>query len=229
MIYEIRFDVDTPVITTTDIHLDSLFYGISPAAHNKDFFVDRNTCCARLAVLPIPVDCAKIGKDFIYCCTAADYINAEAISDTATKRRDGEDYMYYHKQQTPRKGIDKDHMIKLYGVACSAVTFRCSSSNLPSLERYVKRLKNIGAMRKQGYGHITGYEITPFPEADWKDCLIENGRAARNIPESFLETEGRQFLRCFPPYWLPDGKVSCAAVGEFAALKDGVYLSPFKR
>lgn len=229
MIYEIRFSIDTPVITTTDIHLDSLFYGVCPAAHNKNYFVDRNTRSDRLGVLPIPIDCAKIGGDFIYCCTAADYISAEAVCDTATKRRDGEDYMFYHKQQTPRKGIDKDYMMKLYGVVCSAVSFRCSSSNLSALERYVKRLKNIGGMRKQGYGHITGYEIITMPEADWRDCLIENGRAVRNIPEAFLEGEGRQFLRCFPPYWLPDGKINCAAVGEAAELKDSVYLSLFRR
>lgn len=229
MIYELIFKVDTPIITNTDIHLDSLFCGISPAAHNKNFIVDKQTLARDIPVIPIPIDCVKIGEKFIYCCSAADYVNASAIHDTSTKRRDGEDYMYYHKQQTPRTGIDKDYMLKLYGVACTAVKFRCSSSNLSSLDRYARRVNNIGGMRKQGYGHVTYYEVIPLPDMDWRDCLTENGKAIRNIPQDFLENECRQFLRCFPPYWLLDGKVQCCVVGEFAELKKEVFLSPFKR
>lgn len=37
MIYEIRLNISVPVIATEDIHLDGIFYAVSPAAHNKIF------------------------------------------------------------------------------------------------------------------------------------------------------------------------------------------------
>ena len=229
MVYEITFDVATPVIATMEIHLDSILYAVSPAAHNKDKQINRFTLQSDVKDLPIPVDCIKRKSQFVYCCSTADFINPHKITDNATKRRDGYDYMYYHRQQTPRKGYDKDCMLKLYGVACESVKFLASSSNIADLHRYLRRVKSIGGMRKQGYGEVTGYTVDERPEMDWRDCVCQRGFAIRNIPSYFLETQYKNISRCRPPYWLLDRTENCAVPGDRIILKDDVYLSEFRR
>lgn len=229
MIYEVIFKVKAPIIATSDIHFDSILYAVSPARHNKDNIITRLTSQDQINDLPIPVDCIKIGDRYIYCCSVARYTNAYQITETSTKRKDGLDYMFYHTAQSPKSGIDKDSMIKLYGVSCEEVHFILSSSNLKELERYCKRIKSIGSMRKQGYGQVSDCVIVTRSDLDWHDCVINNGQAARNIPKCFLENECKSFDRCKPPYFLLDGKEAAAKVGDKAILKTDVYLSKFRR
>lgn len=229
MIFEIRFKVETPIIATSDIHFDSILYAVSPAGHNKENVITRFTPQSQINDLPIPIDCIKSGKKYMYCCSTADYINAYKITDTSIKSKRGLDYMFYHTAQSPKTGINKDCMIKLYGVACEAVHFLVSTSNLYELKRYCKRIKYIGTMRKQGYGQISNCEIIERSDLDWRDCVIDNGKAIRNIPECFLENGGSNFDRYKPPYFLLDGKEIIAKVGDKAILKNDVYLSEFRR
>ncbi len=229
MVYKLIFYVSTPIITTTDIHLDAVFSAVSPAAHNKEYYISRHTKFSDIKQLPIPIDCIKIDNEFLFCCSVADYHNANLICDSATKRKDGNDFLFYHRQLTPRKGIEKDSMLKLYGVSCEFVSFLLSSSNKNSVIRYARRIHNIGAMRKQGYGLVNKFEIEEMPNLVWKDCVINNNKAIRNIPQAFLENECHSFSPCKTPYWLLDGSQKCATVGEFADIKNDVFLSEFKR
>lgn len=229
MVYKLTFHVLTPIIATTDIHLDSIFSAVSPAAHNKAYAVTRHTSSNSISQLPIPIDCIKAGSEFVFCCSAASYEKASLICDSATKRKDGNDFMFYHRQLTPRKGIEKDAMLKLYGVVCESVSFLLSSSNISSVHRYARRVRNIGGMRKQGYGQITKYELDEMTELNWKDCVINNGKAIRNIPQEFLDNGCHSSAPCKTPYWLLDGSRKCATVGDFAVLKDDVFLSEFRR
>lgn len=221
--------MSAPVIATEDIHLDSILYAVSPAAHNKDIHLTRLTPAYSVPDLPIPIDCIRRNGCYIYCCSTAEFVGGQKIVDTMTKRKDGYDYMYYHSRKTPKTGIDKDWMVKLYGVCCEEVSFLASSSNYSSLDRYVRRIKSIGGMRKQGYGEVSGYEIKERPELTYQDCVIEAGRAIRNIPQELLSTQCRSRCRVKPPYWLLDGKQVCAAVGDKATLRDDVVLRKFKR
>lgn len=229
MIYEIRLNVSAPVIATEDIHLDGIFYAVSPAAHNKNIHLTRLTHSCDVPDLPIPIDCLYKDGCYIYCCSTAEFINGQRITDTMTKRKDGIDYMYYHSQKTPKKGIDKDWLIKLYGVCCEQVRFLVSSSNYNALARYVRRIHSIGGLRKQGYGEVVGYDIVPRSDLTYKDCVIENGRAIRNIPQKMLTRSCSASVRIRPPYWLLDGKLPCATVGEPAELREDVALHEFKR
>lgn len=229
MILELIFYMGTPIITNSEINIDSLFCGVSPANHNKDHFVNRQTKSGELNALPIPIDCAKLDGRYIYCSSCADFTDHKMITETATKRRNGEDVLYYHTMLTPRTGIDKDCMLKLYGVSCSSVSFLLSSAYPNEVDRYARRIKNIGGMRKQGYGHVRDFEIIERADLDWKDCIVQNGRALRNIPQSFLKNDVKSMLRCSPPYWMRDGIEPCAAVGDIAELKEDVYLSCFRK
>ena len=231
MIYKIVFQIVSPIITTSDICLDSIFYAVSPAGHNKDIYINRFTSAQSIGVLPIPIDCAKIGGRFIYLCSTFDFgSDAKLITDNATKRRDDKDYLYYHQKQTPRTGVDKDRMLKLYGVSTNAVSALLSTTNRAALERYVKRIKNIGGMRKQGYGEVASYQIIEMPAMEWQSCIVDDkGIALRNIPACFVRNKCTSIKACFPPYWLPDAAELCAAAGEAAELRDDVFLSPFKR
>ncbi len=228
MVYKLTFGVKTPVITQTNIHLDAIFSFVSPAAHNKDKHFTRFSNAKDIKQLPIPIDAVKRGGKWVFCCSAADYNNAAAICENATKRRDGKDVVYYHKALTPRKGIDKDVMMKLYGVVCESVSFLLSSSNRAAVERYARRVHNIGSMGKMGYGQVSGFTIEEI-EGGWEQCLIRNGKAVRNIPAGLIENTPHSEECCRSPYWLPDGKELCAAVGDFAVLAQDAFLSEYKR
>lgn len=228
-VYELEFKVTTPVITQTNIHLDALFSFVSPASHNKEYEITKWTDPKLIKQLPLPIDAVKLGSEFIFCCSAADFgNNAQFTCENATKRRDGEDFMYFHKNLTPRSGIEKDVMMKLYGVVCESVKFRVSSSNLASLERYARRVKNIGSMGKQGYGEVSGFYIRELID-DWKTCVVLGGKAIRNIPQVFLKNEVKSYDCCRCPYWLPGAKEKCASVGDLAVLSPFAYLSEFRR
>ncbi len=229
MVFELTFKILTPIITTTDIHLDAVFSAISPSGHNKDYVITRHTPSRSIKQLNIPIDCAKINNRFIFCCSVANFHNAETICDTACKRKSGEDVLYYHKNITRKTGIEKDSMIKLYGVSCDCVSFLLSSSNKSSVIRYAKRVNSIGGMRKQGYGQVTDFKLTERPDLSWKDCIVSNGKAIRNIPSIFIDGPCHSKSRCLCPYFLLDGKEPCATVGDFVKIKDDVFLSPFKR
>lgn len=228
MVYKLTFTVKTPIITQTDIHLDALFSFFSPAAHNKDYHITRFTEAKQIKQLPLPIDAVKRGNTWIFCCSAANYNDAKLICENATKRHDGADAMYYHKPLTPRAGIDKDVMLKLYGVVCSSVSFLLSSSNRAAVDRYARRVKFIGSMSKQGFGEVTGYNLEEIG-GSWEQCIIDGGKAIRNIPADLLQNETRSVDCCRTPYWLPDGKEPCAAVGEFALISPEAFLSEFKR
>ena len=228
MVYRLTFIVNTPIITQTDIHLDALFSFVCPASHNKDYQITKFTSAKEIKQLPIPIDAVKCGSDWIFCCSAADYNNASAICENATKRRDGNDALYYHKTLKPREGVDKDVMLKLYGVVCSSVSFLLSSSNRSDVERYARRVKFIGSMSKQGYGQVSSFTLEEIDDR-WERCLVSGSKALRNIPAALLDNVPRSVDCCRSPYWLPDGKELCAAVGEFAVLSPNVFLSEYKR
>ncbi len=228
MVYELEFKIRTPIITQTNIHLDAVLSFFSPVAHNKDYHINKFTSPDSIKQLPLPIDAVKCGNEWIFCCSSADFKDAKAVCDNATKRRDGKDALYYHKCLTPRTGVDKDVMLKLYGVACSSVLFLVSSSNRSDLERYARRVKNIGSFGRLGYGEVSGYTLSETA-LDWESCIIANGKAIRNIPEKLLATTARSVDCCRSPYWLPGGKERCATVGDMAMLANDAHLSEYKR
>lgn len=230
MIYEVEFKIGSPVVTNTEIHFDGIMCAVSPASHNKHMQVNRFTKAEDIITLPIPVDCIKIGKSYIYCCSSADYVNGTPIVDKSVKRKGGLDFLYYNQRQYINSTINKNCMLTLYCIACESIKFLVSSSNFKELDRYCRRVHNIGGMRKQGYGEVLGYNISEMPELNWQDCIITpDNIAIRNIPQEFCENTCNSELRCKPPYWLLDGKQQCSAVGEQAMLKDDIFLNEFKR
>ena len=67
MVYQITFFVKTPIITNSQIHLDALLSAIHPAMHNKEI-ITRNSPLNHVTDAPLPIDSAKIGNTWVWCC-----------------------------------------------------------------------------------------------------------------------------------------------------------------
>ena len=98
-----------------------------------------------------PIDSAKKGKIWVWCSTISDFDeSATFFNEKFSKRKDHTDYMYLAKKQTPRTGPERDRMETAYGVLCKYVKFYYSSKNNKEVERLLRRVKNIGGLRKNG-------------------------------------------------------------------------------
>ena len=157
MIARVRFSVAAPIITTAPIHLDALLTAVHPAMHNSGAVPTRGGSSKELKHAPLRMDKAIVDDIWVWCCTAADYVDASPYHDHICKRKDGIDYFYVDRQQTPRTGPGRDRMDTVYGVLCSSVQFWASmfDSSIYEFERICKRVHSIGGLRKMGYGIST--------------------------------------------------------------------------
>lgn len=222
MIYKITYYIKTPVITITPIHFDALLSAVHPAMHNIPALARRN---GRTGVInaPIPVDSVKRKWEWIWCCTTAEYSDdAIMYSDKITKRKTGTDYYYLSGKHTPRTGTGRDRCETIYGIMCSSVSFLAASSDLKELERICRRVKNIGGLRKMGYGEVCGMEIKET-DLKWEECLVRDGRALRTIPKSMLKGCQSKRITVHPPYWL-DEWTEGVFPGDQAELREDVRL-----
>lgn len=225
MVYEITFRVRTPVITSTPIHFDALLASVHPAMHNLNYLTRRSPA-QDVVTPPIPVDSAKCDSDWVFCCSAADYSDdAKPYQTKFTKRKDPGDYFYIRATQAPRTGPGRDRCDTVYGVVCSSIRFFASSQAENELNRISRRVRNIGAMRKMGFGEVTEYQIQPRPDLDWQRCLIDRGVAVRNLPAPLLQSECTRDIICRPPYWVASQMQPGAAAGDAAELRSEVWLN----
>lgn len=223
MIYRITYRVKTPIITVSPIHLDALLSAVHPAMHNIKA-ITRRSSRYEVITAPLPIDSARLGRDWVWCCTTADYSDdAIPYSDKITKRKTGIDYFYINGRQTPRTGTGRDRCDTIYGVVCSNVSFLASSSDKRELARICGRVKSIGALRRMGYGEVTEMEIEET-NLSWKDCLVRDYRAMRAIPKNMLTHCKTQRVVVHPPYWLHE-RVEGVLPGDFAELRKDVTLS----
>lgn len=231
MVYKVTFAIATPIITTTEIHFDSILSAVHPAMHNINA-VTRRSKKDEIITAPLPIDSAKIGRDWVWCCTTGDYgDNATTYTTKMTKRKDGMDYHYLNAKQTPRTGAGRDRCDTIYGVVCDSISFFVSVSsdkNRKELERICRRIKNIGGLRKEGYGAVKTMYVEET-EMSWENCLVKDGVAERNLPESFVQEECSKKIAVTPPYWLNDNLVRGVEAGERAVLKNEVFLNENRR
>lgn len=226
MVYKITFEVKTPIITDTPIHLDGLLSAVHPAMHGTEI-ITRNSTIAQMKDAPLPIDSAKIGNVWVWCCTAANYSDdAVPYQDHITKRKVACDYFYIESRQTPRTGPGRDRCDTVYGVSCSTASFLASTKDRKEIERICRRVKNIGGLRKMGYGEVTRFEVEETLYS-WRDCLEQEGIAVRNLPSEMLETPCNMRVPVKHPYWHPDHYIPGAFAGYDVKLKSEVWLNAY--
>ena len=75
MVYKVVFDVRTPIITNTPIHFDALLSAVHPAMHNG-YGLTRRSGAESVVTAPLPIDSVKINDTWMWCCSTADYADA---------------------------------------------------------------------------------------------------------------------------------------------------------
>lgn len=228
MVYEARIYVKSPIILTEAIHFDALLSSVHPAMHNLGTHLTRHSNSKEVRHAPLPIDSAKCENTWVWCATISDFDNtATFFNDKFNKRKDHIDYMYLKKRYTPGTGPARDKMETAYGVLCKYVKFYYSTTDNKEVERILKRVRNLGALRKMGYGEVSGFE-TQETNKSWQECLVKDGEAQRNLPEEIADGDYTKIC-VHPPYWMPSNEVSGIMYSNKCTLKEGVWLNEVKR
>lgn len=229
MIGRITFYLKTPIIFTNPIHLDGLLASVHPAMHNVGA-ISRFSQIDKIIVAPLPLDSIKINNCWVWCCSTGEFADDTTFfTDKFNKRRDQIDYLYLSGKHATGSGPARDRLESVYGAVCKSISFDFSASKINSrIEQLAKRVKNIGNMRKSGYGEVDRYEINEISNMTWQDCIIKNGEARRNLPQEMIVEKCDDIFNVVPPYWFPGGRKNGVTVGFECTLKDGVWLNEYK-
>lgn len=227
MVFQLIFKVRTPIIVDGPMHLDALLAAVHPAAHNQEIFLTRRSAAEDVHQIPLEIDRAWMpGGMWVCCCSTADYSDdAKPFSTKLATAKKPQDYFYLNAMQTPRTGPGRDRLDTVYGVACSSVSFLVSARKASKLDRLAKRVKNIGGLRKAGYGEVVEYELLERPDLDWRDCLVsKDGFALRNMPAEMVESDEITSVVVRAPYWVSSMAVPGVTEGASIRLRSEVEL-----
>lgn len=201
MLYEIRFRLSRPLIVDDPIHFDAVLTAVHPEAGGP---VDtlRAIREKRLADLPLPIKKVRCDDDWIWAASTID-LSSDAVpfSGKYSKRKDMNDARWLEKNLMVIGGVFKDAVSDAAGYVCSAASFLAETDDVESLALMCGRVSHLGRLRGMGYGVVSGMEIAEAPEQDWRLTLVREGRAVRNLPESFVDGGCVAPVRIRPPYW----------------------------
>ncbi len=230
MVYELKFYVSTPVILEAPLHLDGLLSSTHPYATQRGTSLSKYSSITEIKSAPLCIDSARIDDARVWCCSAGRFDpNAQDFySEAFIKATSDSDLYYLHLVHAPRSGVTKDIMQTIRGKVCEYVTFLFSSSNPYEVSRAAKRVRALGSFRRMGYGAVKSFELNETSK-DWRECLIYNGCANRNLPAELIQTTCDRLVCTAPPYWLPDNLMPGVPFGEECELKDEIYLKIMKR
>lgn len=76
------------------------------------------------------------------------------------------------------------------------ITWHADVTDRGRLEHLLRHVTHLGARHRNGFGHVTRWEITDGPEGEWEQ---------RPMPA----TDG-QLMRVRAPYWHPTERTTCA-------------------
>lgn len=229
MVYEVRYYVETPIITSSPIHFDALLAAVHPAMHQLDA-IDRFSGSESVVTAPLPIDSAKIGDTWVWCATAGDYApGAAAYTGRYFKVKTAEDYHYLRARQPMATGPGRNKQETASGVSCAYVRFWASSAEAAELARICRRVRSIGSLRGMGYGNVVKMQISET-DRTWQSCLIHDGLSVRNLPEEMVDSPDQPVqIQSTPPYWLPCNLAPGYRIGTQCALKADVQLNPCHR
>ena len=228
MVYTLTFYLRTPVILTAPLHLDALLSAVHPDMHGGGV-VSKITDKSEIRQAPLPLDSAKLGRAWVWCASAAEFADdAQYYEDKFARRKTDHDYLYMRGRQTRTFGPQKDLMAAVYGVVTPWVRFLASSANLHDLRHIAKRIKSVGAHREKGYGQVERMEIQPV-DLDFTACLVDDGRARRNLPGTLAEGRIVSMVNVRPPYWHACTMEQGVTVGGKCRLREGVWLNENRR
>lgn len=225
MVYEIIFRVSSPVILDAPLHLDGILSCVHPAMNGRANQLNRTSSAGEILSAPLPFDSARNNGTRVWCCSAGqfDQYAQDYIDDTIIKFTYPSDYDFLKMNHAPRTGPSRNQFKQIRGTLCSHVSFLFSSTQPNEIYRIAKRVRGLGALRKIGYGVVTSLDLQES-NLDWTQCLIQQGRAMRNLPIEHIQNAKERLVCTRPPYWMPNNLEPGVLAGEECQLRDSVFL-----
>lgn len=223
MLCEVSFFLSTPLIVDDAIHLDALLMAVHPQARQTPE-VMRLLHDGELPDLPLPISRAAVGEAWVYAASSIDlHPEAQPFSGMYTKRTTVDDAKNLENSIMVVGGIFKDKLAHANGYVSPTVSFVAETQDIASLRNLCARVHNIGRLRGQGYGHVTGFDIRPH-SGHWHETLCRDGMAVRNLPACFFHEAAPSYINTHPPYWGMTRREFGAAPGDAVTLRDEVTL-----
>lgn len=190
-----------PAVIDGPLHLDALLTARHPAMHTRDCSVTRKSG-GRPMVAPLPLAVARIGGAWVWCASAACPAGPDGVA-AIVKRRDGVDYLMTQRTVYPSVGPDRDRLKRVMTVQ-ALPPFRAAvlgPSDVKELRRLLRRVDQVGGLRKSGYGVVREWEVAEV-EAVPETCLCIDGVTRRTLPvEMFAADAAPSVMSIIPPYW----------------------------
>lgn len=209
-------------IIDSELYLDSILSAVHPAMHGREAIVRSGLSRTQHAPLP----CAAYwdgNRRLVWLCSSANYVDGASVESTDfTKRRDPMDAYFAARGYQPASGTLRDRMEKRSLIMAPRIQWSIATNDPKELQRLLRRVSGIGALRKMGYGEISRWEVDE-DGSDITRCLVDDGKAVRRIPISVLAFYARcEPISVMPPYWYMAERVDGVVVGTPCELKEGL-------
>ena len=223
MLYDVLFNLQTPLVVDDAIHLDALLMAVHPQASQTPEVL-RRLRDGDLPDLPLPIARAAVGESWVYAASTIDLPpDARPFSSMYTKRTTVEDAKALQKNIMTIGGVFKDKLSKANGYVCPTVSFVVETPDVSALRDLCAIVTNIGRLRGMGYGQVFSFDIHPH-KGHWHDTLCRDGMAVRNLPSCFFNEKASSQINSRPPYWGMTRREFGAAPGDTVTLRHEVTL-----
>lgn len=214
--------MSTEVAAREQVHLDSILAAKHPdcGVHLQRAAPVESIRMPRLPIVSMPYG----GPMRVPLCSAW-IIGSDARTSLQriVKRKDPVDIEERARPYNASSGPEKAYCMPLPTVLAPSVSWVCVGNRRGILEllRYVRQ---IGSVRRHGYGIVLGWEAEAMPDASPLDALQDaQGRARRFLPADWVaDAEAFEIGPVAPPYWHPGLRVRRVRPGVRCTLRQTI-------
>lgn len=230
----VTVELGSPWLDAGDpIHLDGIVMQAQARRQGIDQRIDRSASLDGMRLLPIPLATLTVLGASCAACSAAEAVGPTAPSVVhQVKRRDLGDWDRLKRPVNVAAGPSKDRLVHNPGQVAAGLRWytwghRASVMDLLRLlwGHHDRPHGFVGSKRRSGSGEIRRWsvEVGDHPP---ERCLLDDGRAARHIPQQWVTSAERWRHGAYlPPYWHPERQVPVPWLGVRVELHSEVHAA----
>jgi hypothetical protein len=224
VIGRITAELSTPLLVDHDLNLDGMLVFVQALALDLPQ-PTRQTPLVQIPQIPIPLDHIEHAGHRVYLSTSAVYDGPTTYRTKWTRRRDATDIESMDGAFNPGMGPGRNMMVIAHGVRTSRASWFVSTPELDAVMALLADVRELGKVRRHGYGVVREWTCTGCPYLTPRDMLVHGGRAIRSLPLDWLSSweEGAvRHLAVGLPRWHPEAQIQGVAAGARVELRQEV-------
>lgn len=205
-----------PVVAAEELHLDSMFLGMSLGLH-----LTRTDDITTLGNIPMPIVQRSYGGHTIAFCSAASWpADARLTREYFTKRKDGTDVEMLARPFRGGSGPGKNYHLPAMTIESESMWWHAVGRRSGVLD-ILRHVRTIGGLRKQGFGKVVPDSwVVDVIEQPPSSVLVASGTAQRHLPAAWCSWAARHDEGSVAfPYWHPQRRTVRVPRGTKALLK----------